>query len=125
MKPFTYDIMNASSFTYHSDLIGRIPPDDVVEHLATVLTDDERFCIKALFGMPEMSKADLEVINAICMVSQDMKLTPLTFMKMMEVNAPLLFTRGFKLIAEAWQHEGKLPKEDIPSVEELNQQFEM
>jgi len=75
--------------------------------------------------MPEMSKADLEVINAICIVSQDMKLTPLTFMKMMEVNAPLIFTRGFKLIAEAWQHEGKLPKEDIPSVEELNQQFEM
>ena len=125
MNSFTYDIMNSSSFTYHSDLIGRIPPDEVVEHLATVLTDDERFCIKALFGMPEMSESDVKAINAICIVSQDMKLTPLVFMRMMEVNAPLLFTRGFKLIAEAWQHEGKLPKEDIPSVEELNQQFEM
>jgi hypothetical protein len=122
---FNYTLLQASSFSYNEDTLFRCPPDEVVEHLSKALDESESYCLRAIFGMPNMSETDLKIINAICIVSQEQKITPLTFMKMMQVDAPLIFVSGFKKIAEAWQYEGILPSEDIPSAEELNQQFEM
>jgi hypothetical protein len=122
---FNYALMTASSFSYNEDKLYRIPPDEVVEHLSEILDESESFCLRAIFGMPDMSETDLKVINTICIVSQEHKVTPLNFMRVMHVDAPMRFVSGFTKIAEAWQYEGILPQEDIPSAEDLERQFEM
>ena len=122
---FTYTLMEQSSFTFDEERKFRIPPDEVVESLASFLDYGERLALKNVFGMPDMSETDLKIVNAISIVAQDTKVTPLHFMSLMRVNCPLSFVRGFKRCAEAWRATGLLPEEDIPTAEELNQQLEM
>tara|TARA_R110002012_G_scaffold115266_1_gene262203 strand:- start:181 stop:732 length:552 start_codon:yes stop_codon:yes gene_type:complete len=122
---FSYTLIRESSFTFDEDHIGRTPPDEVIEKLSDILDESERFCLKALFGMSEMSDTDLKVINAICVVSQDLKKTPVEFMFDMKVDYPHEFMKGFSDIARAWRHNGILPDPEVPSAEELTQQFEM
>ena len=122
---FSYTLIRKSSFSYDENHIGRTPPDEVIEKLSDILNDSERFCLKALFGMPDMSETDTKLINAICVVSQDMKKTPVEFMFDMKVDYPLEFVEGFRNIAKAWIHNGLIPDPEVPSVEELTQQFEM
>jgi hypothetical protein len=122
---FSYTLIRKSSFSYDEDHICRTPPDEVIEKLSDILNDSERFCLKALFGMPNMSETDTKLINAICVVSQDIKKTPVEFMFDMKVDYPLEFVKGFRNIAKAWIHKGLIPDPEVPSAEELTQQFEM
>lgn len=117
--------MRKSSFDYDEDHICRTPPDQVIEKLSDILDDSEAFCIKAVFGMPEMSETDLKVINAICVVSQDIGKTPVEFMMAMKVNYPWKFADGFTKVAKAWKANGLIPDPEVPSADDLNQQFEM
>ncbi len=122
---FSYTLMHDSSFDYDEDHIVRIPPDEVIEKLSHILDNSEASSIKAVFGMPEMSETDLKVINAICFVSQDLKKTPVEFMMEMRVNYPWKFADGFTKVAIAWKHMGLIPDPEVPSADDLNQQFEM
>ena len=120
LPDITYKIIDRSSFTYNEKTQFKCPPDFAVEGLSEMLCDDEVSALKEAMGNPEMGFVDVMMIHTFCIVAQKEQITPLTFLDQISVNVPPQYMRGFQRVGEAWQRMGIIPKQEVPTTEELD-----